>query len=91
MISRELQDENRSGLGRQLTPAHVRVFVAGEEVANAVVNLAAFVCTVILDNLDDNTGNEIALVWASVAAGYTIGVTVYSLRYVSDAKSSIHR
>ena len=68
----------------QLAPKSLRVFDGNREIARVAVDMAAFPCVVIVDNLDGEPGNEIALVWASVAAGYTIGVTVFTNRPLTD-------
>ncbi len=67
-------------LDAQLAPQYLRVFDENREVAAVMLQGASFPCSVILDNFDGQPGNEVAVVWASVAAGYTIGVTVFAVR-----------
>ena len=64
------------GLDNQLAPTFIRIFDSGHEIGSFEVGTGAFPCAVILDDFDGLSGNEIGFVWASVAAGYTIGVTI---------------
>jgi hypothetical protein len=67
-------------LGAQLAEKHLRVFDGKREVAKLDIDMAALPCSIIIDDLDGKPGNEIALIWASIAAGYTMGVTIFDLR-----------
>jgi len=60
-------------------PLSVRVFKGEQQLADfPLTDLTAYPCSIVLDDLDGKPGNEIAVGWASVAGGYTAGVTVIS-------------
>lgn len=40
----------------------------------------AYPCSLVLDDLDGKPGNEIAVAWMSLGAGYTAGVTVFQVK-----------
>lgn len=60
-------------------PLYLRIFYNGRAVGNAALGDDIFPCSIIIDDLDGEPGNEVAVTWASVAAGYTIGATVFAI------------
>ncbi len=60
-------------------PLYLRVFDKDRELTSIPITLDAFPCELIIDNLYGKPGNEIAVVWMSVAARHTAGVTVFAV------------
>jgi len=70
--------ENRL-MDLQLTPRRLAVFAGNRQVVSASLDADFYPCSLIIDDFDDRPGNEIALIWASIGAGYTMGVTIFAL------------
>lgn len=60
-------------------PYYVRVYDKGELVASYDMRADSYPCSVLIDNFDEVNGNEVAVGWLSVAAGYTAGATIFRL------------
>lgn len=68
-------------LDAQLAPMELLVRKASRVVAATALEVDAFPCRILLEDLAGGPGPEIALVWISVGgSGYTTGVTVFGMR-----------
>jgi hypothetical protein len=64
-------------------PMSVRVYSGKDHILRAEtdVDVVAYPCALVLDDVDGKPGNEISVAWISLGgSGYTAGVTVFSLR-----------
>lgn len=61
-------------------PIFVRVYDSkGKLAASKELPPDAYPCSLTLDDFDEAAGNEVAVGWLSVGAGYTAGATIFKL------------
>lgn len=59
-------------------PIYVRVYDAKKKLAGSVeIPPDVYPCSLALDDFDGKPGNEVAVGWISVGAGYTTGATIF--------------
>ena len=54
----------------------MRVYKNNKLLTSYEMSADSYPCTVIVDDFDSAKGNEVAVGWLSVAAGYTAGATI---------------
>ena len=53
---------------------------AGERIVRAELEPVVFPCEILIDDFTLAPGNEVAVTWLSVAAGYSAGATIFEVR-----------
>lgn len=60
-------------------PLELQIRSRGKVVARTELEPVVFPCEIIIDDFTPAPGNEVALTWLSIAAGYSAGATIFEV------------
>ena len=60
-------------------PLELQIRSEGEVIARMELEPVVFPCEIIIDDFTPAPGNEVALTWLSIAAGYSAGATIFEV------------